>query len=64
MTSDRPGALAALAEQITTCRRCPRLVSWRESVPVRAAFAREQYWRRPVPGFGDPAAEVVVVGLA
>ena len=47
-----------------SCRRCPRLVEWREQVPPRAAFRAERYWRRPVPGFGDPGATVLVVGLA
>ena len=48
------------------CRRCPRLVEWRETVAreKRAAFADQEYWGRPVPGFGDPAARLVVVGLA
>lgn len=48
------------------CRRCPRLVAWREEVAAtkRAAFADQTYWGRPVPGFGDPDARVVVVGLA
>lgn len=48
------------------CRRCPRLVAWREQVAVdkRAAFRTETYWGRPVPGFGDPAARLLVVGLA
>lgn len=60
------GDLATLTEEIVGCRRCPRLVEWREAVAVdkRAAFADEQYWGRPVPGFGDPHAGVVVVGLA
>ncbi len=58
--------LDALAEEIVGCRACPRLVEWRERVAVekRAAFADEEYWGRPVPGFGDPAARIVVVGLA
>lgn len=58
--------LAVLTEEIVNCRRCPRLVAWRETVAVdkRAAFAGEEYWGRPVPGFGDPDAGVVVVGLA
>src|SRR4051794_3704073 len=45
---------------------CPRLVAWREQVAVekRASFANEDYWARPVPGFGDPAAAILVVGLA
>lgn len=58
--------LTELAEQITACRRCPRLVAWREHVAVerRAAFADEAYWGRPLPGFGDPAARVLLLGLA
>jgi uracil-DNA glycosylase len=59
-------ALEGLEERITRCRRCPRLVEWRERVAreKRAAFAGEEYWGRPVPGFGDPAARVYVLGLA
>jgi uracil-DNA glycosylase family 4 len=59
-------ALEGLEERITRCRRCPRLVEWRERVAreKRAAFADQQYWGRPVPGFGDPAARVYVLGLA
>jgi uracil-DNA glycosylase family 4 len=58
--------LQALAVEISACRRCPRLVEWRERVAVekRAAFRDEEYWGRPVPGFGDPAARLLVVGLA
>jgi uracil-DNA glycosylase family 4 len=58
--------LAALEGEIVSCRRCPRLVAWREEVArvKRAAFADEEYWGRPLPGFGDPRAGVVVVGLA
>ena len=58
--------LTALAGEVSQCRRCPRLVAWREQVAVtkRAAFADQTYWGRPVPGFGDPAAHVLVVGLA
>jgi uracil-DNA glycosylase family 4 len=60
------GDLAELAQSVSDCRRCPRLVAWREQVARerRAAFAREQYWGRPLPGFGDPAARVLVLGLA
>ena len=60
------GELAELAESVANCRRCPRLVAWREQVARerRAAFADERYWGRPVPGFGDPAARVLVLGLA
>ena len=63
---DHPDTLDAVAHAITDCRLCPRLVEWREQVAVekRAAFRDEPYWGRPVPGFGDPAARVVVVGLA
>ena len=59
-------ALAALAEEIHACRRCPRLVAWREQVAAekRAAFRDETYWGRPVSGFGDPAARVLLLGLA
>lgn len=48
------------------CRRCPRLVEWREQVAheKRAAFRDQEYWGRPVPGFGDPGAGLLVVGLA
>jgi uracil-DNA glycosylase len=59
-------ALVALTDEIVSCRACPRLVTWRESVAVekRAAFRDERYWGKPVPGFGDPAAHLFVVGLA
>ncbi len=58
--------LAALEREIVCCRRCPRLVAWREEVArvKRASFAGEEYWGRPLPGFGDPAARIVVLGLA
>jgi uracil-DNA glycosylase family 4 len=58
--------LATLTEEVSGCRRCPRLVAWREQVARerRAAFASEEYWGRPLPGFGDPAAGVLVLGLA
>jgi uracil-DNA glycosylase family 4 len=61
-----PEALEALEREITGCRACPRLVAWREQVARdrRAAFRDQDYWARPVPGFGDPAARVVIVGLA
>jgi uracil-DNA glycosylase family 4 len=64
VSSDRRAALAALSKTVVACRRCPRLVAWREEVPARAAFRDDIYWRRPLPGFGDPDATVVVVGLA
>jgi uracil-DNA glycosylase family 4 len=58
--------LAALERRITNCFKCPRLVAWREQVAreKRAAFAEDEYWGRPVPGFGDPQAQVYVLGLA
>jgi uracil-DNA glycosylase family 4 len=59
-------ALAALEAEVVECRACPRLVAWREQVARerRASFADEEYWGRPVPGFGDPGARVLVFGLA
>lgn len=59
-------ALDHLADDVVTCRSCPRLVAWREQVAVerRAAYRHDTYWGRPVPGFGDPAARLVVLGLA
>jgi len=59
-------SLARLEHEVIGCRRCPRLVAWREQVARerRAAFAQETYWGRPLPGFGDPAARVLVLGLA
>ena len=53
-------ALRALNEAVVDCRRCPRLVEWREQVAreKRAAFRDEEYWGRPMQGFGDPAARV------
>ncbi|HEX2039571.1 MAG TPA: uracil-DNA glycosylase [Acidimicrobiales bacterium] len=59
-------SLARVTAAVVECRACPRLVAWREQVAreKRAAFADEPYWGRPVPGFGDPAARLLVVGLA
>jgi uracil-DNA glycosylase family 4 len=59
-------SLAQLEREVVACRRCPRLVAWRELVAreKRAAFAGETYWGRPIPGFGDPAARVLLLGLA
>jgi uracil-DNA glycosylase family 4 len=61
-----PSQLEALEAVLVACRRCPRLVAWREEVATvkRAAFAGEEYWGRPLPGFGDPDAVVLVLGLA
>jgi uracil-DNA glycosylase family 4 len=58
--------LERVAEEVAGCRACPRLVAWREQVATekRAAYASETYWGRGVPGFGDPAAPVAVIGLA
>jgi uracil-DNA glycosylase len=58
--------LAPIEAEIVRCRACPRLVEWRERVGREkvARFAEQVYWARPVPGFGDPDARVVVLGLA
>jgi uracil-DNA glycosylase family 4 len=58
--------LAELESEVVDCRRCPRLVRWREETArvKRAAFTCEDYWGRPLPGFGDPASRVLVLGLA
>jgi uracil-DNA glycosylase len=65
VSTDR-AALAALSGEIVACRRCPRLVSWREQVAVDkvARFRDETYWGRPLPGFGDPEAWILLLGLA
>ncbi|MGI8709763.1 MAG: uracil-DNA glycosylase [Acidimicrobiales bacterium] len=59
-------SLGLLHQEVVSCRACPRLVAWREQVgqDKRAAYRDEPYWARPVPGFGDPRAHLVVVGLA
>ncbi len=58
--------LSALNEEIVNCRKCPRLVAWREQVAQqkRRAYREWEYWGRPVPGFGDVAARLLIVGLA
>ena len=63
---DQHRALEQLGAEVAACRACPRLVEWREEVgrAKRAAFRDEDYWARPVPGFGDPEATLAVVGLA
>lgn len=65
MAGDRDG-LAALTAEIVDCRRCPRLVEWRERVAREkvARFREDTYWGRPVPGFGDPDARILLLGLA
>lgn len=62
----REAAIASLDDELIQCRRCPRLVAWREEVAEkkRAAFRDWDYWGRPVPGFGDPRARLFVLGLA
>jgi uracil-DNA glycosylase family 4 len=58
--------LDRLEHEVVGCRRCPRRVAWREEVArtKRAAYAEEEYWGRPLPGFGDPTAGILVLGLA
>jgi uracil-DNA glycosylase family 4 len=62
----RVGSVGALEMRIPACRACPRLVHWREEVgrTRRRAYRDWTYWARPVPGFGDPRARLVIVGLA
>ena len=66
MSSDETARLEGLQASLIECRRCPRLVAWRERVAreKRAAFRDQVYWGRPVPAFGDPRARILVVGLA
>jgi len=61
-----PAQLDILADKITRCTRCPRLVAWREQVARdrRRMYRNEEYWGRPVPGFGDPTARILILGLA
>ena len=63
---DPASLLAAVTAEIVACRRCPRLVAWREAVAADppARHRGEVYWARPIPGFGDPGARLVVAGLA
>jgi uracil-DNA glycosylase len=65
-TTGQGAALTPLTAEIVACRACPRLVEWRERVAheKRAAYRDEEYWGRPVPGFGDPDARLLIVGLA
>ena len=66
MAATDRAALAALTAEIVDCRRCPRLVAWRERVAREKVvrFRDETYWGRPVPGFGDPDARILLLGLA
>ena len=66
LSGSAPAPLIELEARLIECRLCPRLVDWREEVAVtkRASYADDEYWGRPVPGFGDPDARIVVVGLA
>jgi len=59
-------SLESLSTELLTCRKCPRLVAWREEVAriKRRAYRDWEYWGKPVPGFGDPRARVMAVGLA
>lgn len=59
-------SLHTLEAEIITCRKCPRLVAWREEVArtKRKAYQDETYWGKPVPGFGNPDAKIMIVGLA
>ena len=65
-SEERKEEWAALEDRVVACRLCPRLVSWREEVAVtkRRAYQNENYWGKPVPGFGDHQARILVVGLA
>jgi uracil-DNA glycosylase len=62
----QPETLTALDAEVAACRACPRLVEWREEAAAKppARFAAQEYWARPLPGFGDPSARVLLVGLA
>jgi uracil-DNA glycosylase family 4 len=64
--ADEAPALAALGAEIAACRACPRLVAWREASAANppARFRDEAYWAHPVPGFGDPGARILFLGLA
>jgi uracil-DNA glycosylase family 4 len=57
-------SIAELSSDVVSCKKCPRLVRFREMVPARAAFRDQDYWRKPVPGFGDVRARIVILGLA
>ena len=64
--SQAANKLAELAEEVASCRRCERLVAWREAAAANPPkrYRGQKYWARPVPGFGDPGAAIIFVGLA
>jgi uracil-DNA glycosylase family 4 len=66
MANRQADGIADLNARVTSCRACPRLVEWREGVAVDPPrrYRRQDYWARPVPGFGDPDAAILIVGLA
>jgi uracil-DNA glycosylase len=66
LLSSAVAPLVVLQRDIHDCRACPRLVEWREQVAVekRAAYRDDDYWGKPISGFGDPAARIVILGLA
>jgi uracil-DNA glycosylase family 4 len=66
VTVARAGSIAALQKAVVDCHKCPRLVRWREKVAREKVkrFAHDDYWGKPIPGFGDPSAHLLLVGLA
>ena len=66
MSQAGQGSIAAVSREVVGCRACPRLVEWREQVAreKRRAYRDQEYWGKPVPGFGDARAWLLVVGLA
>ena len=66
MTAEDAARLEQIEAEIVSCTRCPRLVWWRHESAAHppTRFAGQRYWERPVPGFGDPGASVLIVGLA
>ena len=66
MAGVRSDCLEDFSRELVACRRCERLVAWREEVgrKKRRAYQNEDYWARPVPGFGDPTARLLIFGLA
>ena len=66
VVSEPPTSLRIINEQLVACRRCPRLVAHREEIGriQRRAYRGQNYWSKPVPGFGDPLARLLIIGLA